>query len=210
VSFESEDLVGFLYEIARGEYDIDLRVLAVAGLHMNNNGRFDGWDMLGGTGDEDFKALIRHLRNVPDEGPPTGCILLFRVLETEFAANRITAPEDCKAVLSSLQGILRHEPEAVAMKPRIFESISRILDSMRCGAMRRHLRDEDNLRDFIYLVDGMPAELFERVSRLMEYLGGETMTAMERMVAGGSVHLDERSSQLSAYLISLGYDPLLL
>jgi hypothetical protein len=85
----------------------------------------------------------------------------------------------------------------------------RILD--RCGAAQAPpSRDEDNLRDFIYLVDGMPAELFERVSRLMEYLGGETMTAMERMVAGGSVHLDERSSQLSAYLISLGYDPLLL
>lgn len=210
VSFESEDLVGFLYEIARGEYDIDLRVLAVAGLHMNNNGRFDGWDMLHGTSDEDFKALIRHVGDGPDAGPPTGCILLFCVLKTEFEANRIAAPQDCAAVLSSLNWIMTHDLQAVVMKTRIYESLSRILDSLRCGAMRRYLRDDDNLRDFIYLVDGMPAELFERVSRLMEYLGGETMTAMERLVAGGCVHLDERSSPLSAYLMSLGYDPLLL
>jgi hypothetical protein len=210
VSFESEDLVGFLYEIARGEYDTDLRVLAVIGLNMNNYGRFDGWDMLSGTGDEDFRALIRYVSGGTDADSPTGCILLFRVLEVEFEANRIAEPEDCAAVLSSLHGILKHELEAMPMKPRIYESLSRILDQMRCGAMRRHLRDDDNLRDFIYLVDGMPAELFERVSRLMEYLGGETMTAMERLVAGGGVHLDERSSQLSAYLMSQGYDPLLL
>lgn len=210
ISFRTEDLIGFFYEIARGEYENDLRVLAVIGLNGSDNSRFDGWEMLGGAGDADFSALISHVSGEPGSEPASGCVLLFRVVEIELAAGRMEDPADCRAMILALHDILRHDLGTVSLKSRIYESLSRILGLMKCDCMRGLLLDEENLRHFIYLADGVPAELFERVSRLLEFLGGEVMMAMERLVADGDVHLDERSSQLSAYLMSMGFDPLLL
>lgn len=210
ISFRTEDLIGFFYEIARGGYETDLRVLAVMGLNGNDNGRFDGWKMLRGSGDEDFSALISHVSGEPGGAPVSGSVLLFRVVELELAAGRIEDPADCLAMILSLHDILRHDLESISLKSRIYESMARILGRMQCDCMRVLLLDQENLRHFIYLADGVPAELFERVSRLLEFLGEEVMMAMERLLAGNGVHLDERSSQLSAYLMSMGFDPLRL
>jgi hypothetical protein len=210
ISFRTEDLIGFFYEIARGEYENDLRVLAVIGLNGNDNGRFDAWEMFGDTGDADFSALICHVSGKSACAPASGCVLLFRVVEIELAAGRMEDPADCRAMILALHDILRHDIGSVLLKSRIYESLSRILGLMQCSCMRNFLLNEENLRHFIYLVDGVPVELFEQVPRLLEFLGGGVMMGMERLVADGGVHLDERSSQLSAYLMSMGFDPLLL
>lgn len=210
VSFESEDLVGFLYEIARGKYDTDLRVLALIGLHMNDYGRINGWSMLGESDEQDFASLIRHVKGLPDAGPATGCVLLFRALEIEFAARRMEGPDDCGALLASLRELLRHDLDGVSMKSRIFESLSRVLDLLRRDALRRHLGGEESFRDFIRLLDRIPAGLFERAPRLVEYLGEDIVTAMERMAGGDWARSDGPGSSLSAYLMSTGYDPPLL
>ena len=210
ISFRTDDLVGFYYEIARGEYETELRVLAAIGLNGNDTVRFDGWDMLRASADPDFSALICHVSGVDGGVPAFGCVLLFRVIEIELAAGRMENPADCRAMLFALHDILRHDLESVSLKSRIYESLSRILGLMQCDCMRGLLLDGENLRHFIYLADGVPAELFERVSRLLEFFGAEVMAAMEHLVAGGSVHLDRRNSRLSAYLMSMGFDPLLL
>jgi len=214
--FDHEELLNFFYEIAKNDYDLELRVCAVAGLKSSRL-RFYNWKSLLSQDDGQFNSLIEYASSENGEPRPAAgpsrenfLILYYRLLRLERAMNDSFGREDCRTLLDILHSISSYSIEDLPIKISFYESLSRLLSKVQCRAMREFLEEEANLASFIHLVDALPAEMLDRVVLMIESMGESFVASIKRLIAMGRLHLDEKNSRLFAHLYSLGFDPLLL
>lgn len=214
--FSGEELLNFFYQIAQGDYDEELKVCALVGL-KNNSVRFHNWRLLKGGESAEYNGLIA-LVAAESTGKSTvddhagvmdsPLMLFYRMLDLELQLeNQVDIPM-CKRVVGTLYDVCRLNLEGVIFRNHIYDSLTRIFNRIQCDAMKRFLQDDENITSFVYLIDCLPIEVFDRLAAMLEYLGDEFMASVERLVSRGVLHLDEKNSRLSGYLFSLGFDSL--
>ncbi len=214
--FTHEDLLNLFYEIAKGEYEVDLKIPALAGL-KNNRSTFYNWNYLKGQGDQKFDDLITFItagqngKEAPGSASSENAyILYFRILQLELLLEGSVEYRHCRMMIEVLNGISRYNMEAVPFKNDIYESLSRILNKMHRESMRKFFADENYLASFMYLIDSLPMEVFDRIILAVEGLGEEFISSVKHLISKGKLQLDEKNSKLSGYLFSLGFDPIML
>jgi hypothetical protein len=214
--FGEDELLNFFYEIAKNGYDIELKIPALVGLG-NNRSRFYNWHHLKGQGDEKFDELIAFViagemetdpARVP--GPANSYIAYYRLLKLEIALEGEADFRHCGMMLDVLNEISRHNIDAIPFKQDIYGSLTRILNKIHRESMRGFFSDEDHLATFMYLIDSLPMDIFDRIIISVEGLGEEFIGSVKRLISRGKLQLDEKNSRLSGYLLSLGFDPILL
>jgi len=214
--FTQEELLNFFYEIAKNGYEADLKIPALAGL-KNNRCTFYNWHLLRGQGDENFESLLSWVKSDGDgtgsavhADPANPYISYFRVLQLELMLEGAMEERHCRMILDVLDEISRANLDTILFKHAIFESLSRILNKMNRESMRMFFADENYLASFMYLIDGLPMEIFDRIIIAIEGLGDEFISSVKQLISRGKLQLDEKNSRLSGYLFSLGFDPILL
>ncbi len=213
--FDDEDLLNFFYEIAKNDYDLELRICAVAGLKSSKL-KFYNWKSLLSQGDREFDRLIEYASSenggyhVPGAGGDNFQILYYRLLRLERAMHGPFGRDDCRALLDILHSVSSYTIEELPIKISYYESLSRVLAKVQCRAMREFLEEEANLASFMHLIDALPAEMLDRVVLMIESMGESFIVSIKHLITKGRLHLDEKNSRLFSHLFSLGFDPLLL
>ena len=218
IYFSNEELLNFFYEIARNEYDLEMKILALLGL-KNNQSVFYNWNMLKGQGDERFDSLISYIENGGDtegEGPRSSneeknaLVLYYRVFRLEVQLASAVGAAECQKVLEVLRCVTECNMDALSMKYDLYNSLGRILARFTGGSVTRFLEVEENLISFLYHIDSLPIDLFGRVTAVLESLGENFISSVKELVSKGKLQLDEKNSRLMEYLLSVGFDPILL
>jgi hypothetical protein len=217
LSFYSEDLLRFYYDILKKEYDPDIKVLALIGL-KNPRYMFDNWHMLD-AGNGDYGNLVDYLKTCSYDGHDgTGMhdnnlfISLFKIMKIELMIPVKSTSDYYQWVIDTLSALPIKNIENTPFQAPIYESISNILNRMRVGILRSVLMmDEgDNIPKFVSFVDGLPIEIYDRIINMLDYLGEEFIVRVERLISLGKINLSERNSNMLGYLFSNGFNSALL
>lgn len=213
IFFNEEEHLNFFYDIATGEYDIELKILALLGLKINRN-KFGKWDRLSETnGDKKYEALLTYITD-NELNPPRFqdniYILFYKILYLEIMLEKDMGFLECNFILHVLDQISRYNIDILPFKYYLYESLSRVIYRIQSETMHKYLNMEDNLITFIRIVDNIQGEIFDKIIAMTNCLGDEFIASIERLVSSGKVHLEEKNSKLSSYLFSVGFDPLLL
>lgn len=213
VLFEEEDLLHFFFDVAKNDYGMDLKILALLGMKKSGKG-FTNWKMLRGQGDEAFEALLDYvpgfsleeaLHDSPDDDNIS--ILYFKMLYIELFLKRPTGESHCRWILKVLNDAAHGRMDDLPFQNQLYSSLSGILFRLNCDSMKSFLRDEENLKTFLHLLDALPAEVFDRAIVMLDYLGDDFVSSVGRLVSRGRIKWEKKNSNLMAYLFSLGFDP---
>ena len=69
---------------------------------------------------------------------------------------------------------------------------------------------KENLMPFLYLVDSFPVEHFDRIMTIIDILGRDFLSTVERMIFAGKLKLDSEKSNLLGCALGHGSDMAML
>ena len=209
--FDNDELLQFFYDIAKNGYDIELRILALIGLKKYKY-RFDNWHSLANSGNQDFNSLVNYVKSFSyidcfdDKDHNNAYILLFKILFIEVSiTNGIDLPEKSR-LLRFLYTTSSRNVDNPSLQIKIFNSIANIITKFDFNILKSILKDGDNLTSFLYLVDTLPYEVFNRVMVIIDHLGDDFLYTVEKLISAGKLKLREKGSKLLGYFFSVGHD----
>ncbi len=209
IYFPNDELLNFFYEIARNEYEPELKILALIGLRRNET-VFYGWKRLAGSAMGWYDALVSHAaacdgtcRQVDDESDDPH-LLFYKTICLEVSLAGSEDQSGLGRLFGVLNGIARQNLEIFPYRSTILDSISRILYRIRGETFLDFLRLEGTMRSFVHLMDCLPIEVFDRVLLVVESLGERFTSMLAAMVERGELRLDYHTSRLPAYLFPSG------
>lgn len=212
--FRDDELLNFFYEIAKNEYDMGLRILALIGLKEFKY-RFNNWHILEGI-DKNYNDLIDFVRtfsldNVEKKNHhDNSYIILFILFNIELSLiNRMPIP-DYSWLLHFFYNISVEKSDSPFMQQHIYKTISNILTRIDFNRLRSSLQIKENLIPFLHLVDSFPVEHFDRIMPIIDFLGKDFLSTVERMIVSGKLKLDSEKSNLLGCTLGYGSDLVML
>lgn len=206
--FKQDDLLQLFYDIAKNEYDIEHRILALIGL-AGGTFNFDKWDSLKieGKASEDFNTLIDYARvfkpNMMSKASPNSLFInLFNLLNIDLFLDKGNKLYDCKWLFETMHSLIHFNHDNSALQQNITKSVSNILSRFDIERIRKELQDRSILKSFIILVDSLPVEIFNKILIVIDQLGAAFQNAVEKIHKSGDIALDETDSNLLGYLFS--------
>lgn len=207
--FNEEDLLQLFYDIAKNEYDIEHRILALVGL-KGDSFKFDKWDALkiSGKGDEDFNTLIDYARAFEPEimyqtNSSNILINLYNLFCIDLLLDKGFEIQDCKWLFETLHTIIHYNPDNSSLQQNIIKSVSNLLSRININRIKTELQDKSILKSFIVLIDSLPVEIFNKILIVIDQLGESFQTAVDKIHKSGDIALNESDSNLLGYLFSL-------
>ena len=210
---EDDDLLHFFYEIARNNYDYELKIPAMIGLKKFRY-RFDNWYLLTEDGKDDFNELVEFARTFdPGSYAETGFhrnpfILLFMLsfIETGMAAGMVNG--NVEWLIDFMVHATECGMQSGAFQSAVFQSIASILPRIGICDLKTVISDREYMARFLNLVDSLPVEIFDKVMIVINRLGSDFLMNVRRIISDGEINLQEKNSNLLGYLFSLGFNSL--
>ena len=204
LSFSSEELINFYYQVIKGKNCIEAKVLSLAGLKMHGS-KFSNWKQMK-SGEEKFDALVSYVKdfNTGKIGKNTLPVdiysLLFAIAYIEHNITKFHEPMSINWAVEVLKsvGTMRIDNSYLS---DIYLSISNILIYCNSASVRELLKKEEHLVSFINLLDMLPPEFFRRITMKLATMGNGFRDTAERLISENKVTLKEGESNIKSYLL---------
>ncbi len=212
--FRDDELLNFFYEIAKNEYDMGLRILALIGLKEFKY-RFNNWHILKGI-DNNYNDLIDYVmafsfdtiekRNHHNNS----YIILFILFNMELSLMNRTSLSNYTWLLNFFYDISIERLDNPFMQQHIYKTISNILIRIDFNLLKSSLQTKESLMSFLHLVDFFPVEHFDKIMTIIDFLGKDFLSTVERLIVSGKLKLDKEKSNLLGYVLGPGFDSVML
>lgn len=205
--FNDDTLINFFYDIAKNDYDVELRILALIGLKKFKY-RFNNWHLLK-TGDDDFNALIEHVRksktDTASHKTKNNSIFLYTLWTIELSTMKELTLHEYPLLFRSLFDISCAAPDNGFVQQEFNYALGRILKGINIHDLRILLRDKSHLKAFLQFLNITPVEFFDRVMMILDLLGDDFFESFDQLIVSGEFSIKEARSSLLSYLLSPGF-----
>ncbi len=205
--FNDDTLINFFYDIAKNDYDVELRILALIGLKKYKY-RFNNWHLLK-TSDDDLNTLIEHIRkpstDTVSNKAKSNSIFLYTLWTIEFSTMKGLSLQEYPLLFQSLYDIFCTAPDSGSVQLEFNQALKSILKRISIHDLRTLLRDKAYVKAFLQFLNIVPVEFFDRVMMILDLLGENFIESFEQLVVSGEFTINEERSSLLSYLLSPGF-----
>jgi hypothetical protein len=212
--FKDDELLNFFYEIAKNDYDMELRIFALIGLKQFKY-RFNNWHILKGISDN-VNELIDYVQCFSPENIDHSnhnnnpYIILFKAITIELSLIKRVPLPDYSILLNFFYDISKVKIENLHLHQHTYKTISNILKRIDFNLLKSSLLSKESLMSFLNLIDVFPVELFDSVMIIIDLLGKDFLSTVERLIVSRELKLDEEKSNLLGYVLAQGLDSVML
>jgi hypothetical protein len=206
LTFESDDLLNFYYQIVHGSYCMEIKALALIGLKSMNTA-FTSWDRLKNSDDE-LLSLISYAegfdpRNLEKNALPYEINSLFFVINfIELKHESISFRRVRNWMLNVFKTFLFINISASSsLYSSIYRSISNILMRMDNDVLKSFMNNDDDLAAFVSFIDLFPRAIFDRITVKLDLMDREFVHSVNDLISSGKVNVDEVNSNIQSYLV---------
>jgi hypothetical protein len=205
LSFDSDELLNFYYNIAKEGNSIEVKALSLVGLKKFGS-KFRHWRNLASEDDGEFGQMIAYAQSFDcdtveiNDIPANLSSLLFVVQYIETNRDLLNNPRGLKwvlCVLRSLLGVGYYN----SYLADIYLSICTFIIFAGIDSLKQALSCDEDVKALVQVVDFLPREYFDRVVPKLAILGDEFIKRVNAMLAAGKIKLDDRESNVICYLL---------
>jgi hypothetical protein len=206
LTFESDDLLNFYYQIVHGSYCMEIKALALIGLKSMTTA-FTRWDRLKNSDDE-LVSLISYVegfdpRNLEKNALPYEINSLFFVINfIELKHESISFKRVRNWMLNVFKTFLFINIGASSsVYSSIYRSISNILMRMDNDVLKSFMNNDHDLAAFVSFIDLFPRAIFDRITIKLDLMDREFVHSVNDLISSGKVNVDEVNSNIQSYLV---------
>ncbi len=203
ISFDVENLLSFYYQILQGEFCIEIKCLAAAGIFNSKQGS-SNVEMLNRE-NSIINDLVKYGRKFSLEDIKSNDLpydvhaLNFAFLLIELNLNRGLDLEAVKWIFKSTK-VISNDEIYRSHYFNIYQSLSNIILNIDHSILSQYLKNEESLMSFLSLIDSFPTTYFNRISTRLDMLGDKFFHASRDLYSNQMVKTEIVESNIIHYL----------
>ncbi len=203
LTFKSDDLLNFYYQIAQQKNPIDIKILALIGLKFFHS-KFHNWDQIKEKFNGRYPVIEYALEFDADDitrnkFPNDVYSLLFVLKFIDLNFDTLSNPNVTKWIISVLVSALKFEIDS-NLQGDIFKDITNILIYIDTTNINSLLTNDDMVVSLISIIDFLPREYFDRIVMRISLLGEEFIESVRNLISAGRINAEDRTSNTMSFL----------
>jgi hypothetical protein len=203
LTFRSDDLLNFYYQLAQQKNPIDIKILALIGLKFFHS-KFHNWDQIKEKFNGRYPVIEYALEFDADDitrnkFPNDVYSLLFVLKFIDLNFDTLSNPNVTKWIISVLVSALKFEIDS-NLQGDIFKDITNILIYIDTTNINSLLTNDDMVVSLISIIDFLPREYFDRIVMRISLLDEEFIESVRNLISAGRINAEDRTSNTMSFL----------